>query len=367
MKIHLLTDSFTIGGGLEHIVQIIRGMPQVSFTVYGKGGSHTAPFSALKNVTLHPDGYCLSSVLEKKPDLIHIHHLRPLLAICGRPLRKIPVPLLFTVHGIHLRQFEYGVNLKKRIQYRLRFSLEKYLYQKASALIAVSREDADYLKHRFAMPQVKTILNGIDFDNIRNFLTRSNAPDIREELQIPKSTRLFTTLARFNYQKGQDILLEAVYLLKDFLKDQPIRFLLAGSGETWLKAKQQAKSRGIDHLIIFTGERTDNYRLISQSDYFVLPSRWEGLPISVLEAGLLKIPVIASDGPGNKELLSNNRGILFHNEDSRQLANCLQTVITHPPDHTALTANLFSEITANYSLQGMLENLFKLYSSLARH
>ena len=80
MLIHMVTDNFSTGGGLEHIFQIVRGMPAHDFRIFAKAGDALEKFSGLSNVATCSQGFRPALVLKPKPDLVHIHHLLPLLA-----------------------------------------------------------------------------------------------------------------------------------------------------------------------------------------------------------------------------------------------------------------------------------------------
>ena len=70
MKIALVTNTFTLGGGLTHIRQITRGMPDVRFGVFADGGDAAGQFSGLANTRVFPGGYRPAQLGAFQPDLI---------------------------------------------------------------------------------------------------------------------------------------------------------------------------------------------------------------------------------------------------------------------------------------------------------
>ena len=121
MKIALVTDSFTTGGGLEHIYQICAGMPDVEFGVFGNRGNATEKFESLQNVNIFSNGYGKEQIKKFNPDIVHIHHLKPLIK-----LYNLDIKTIFTVHGIHLHKYEFIHGLKSKIFRFLRLNLEKF-------------------------------------------------------------------------------------------------------------------------------------------------------------------------------------------------------------------------------------------------
>ena len=138
MYIHLVTDRFHLGGGLEHIYQVVKGFPDIQFRVFANGGDREAidKFQSLDNVEINDRGYEPSLVLAQKPDLVHIHHLKPLFSFFKNPFRSYAVPVIYTAHGLHIHKFEFYHSFNSKLKYFLRFHLEKYLLPRARTVIA---------------------------------------------------------------------------------------------------------------------------------------------------------------------------------------------------------------------------------------
>jgi glycosyltransferase involved in cell wall biosynthesis len=126
--------------------------------------------------------------------------------------------------------------------------------------------------------------------------------------------------------------------------------------------KHLSHNLSVSEYITFLGARTDVYDILKAGDVSLLPSRWEGLPIILLETGLLKVPVIASDTYGNREIIKENNGILFKNLDSCALAGVIQDVLDNKYDLNVYSQNLYKEIHKNYNLKKMLSGLSEIYN-----
>jgi glycosyltransferase involved in cell wall biosynthesis len=363
MRVNLVTDTFQTGGGLEHIFQLVKSLADVSFTVFAEGGETFNGIDELDNCEIRSSGYQPHKLLENSPDLIHFHHLRPLARFFRKPWRRVPVPLIFTAHGLHLRKYGYMTGAKARVLFRARFTLEKILLGKVQKVIAVSKDDLSFIENRYNLTNATWLTNGIDFAGFS-----PNGPDtetLRRNLGLGENKIIFSTIARFNFQKGYDILLRALALEKERLSSAKALFLLVGEGETLPEMKKLAEKLHLNELVKFCGRRDDVYEILQASDFMLLPSRWEGLPIAILEAGFLKVPVIASNTCGNRELLEGSRGLLFENLSEKDLAAKLLMAVEETSGPGVRAEELHREIIASYSIAKMADGLRDIYGELA--
>jgi glycosyltransferase involved in cell wall biosynthesis len=363
MQIHIVTDRFTVGGGIEHIYQVVKGLAEFNFSIFGKPGNAVQKFEKLDNVKVYSEGYHPRYVMAEQPDLVHIHHLKPLFSFFRTPFKSYNVPVIFTAHGLHIHKYEFLNTINNKIKYSLRFFLEKIILKKPGKIIAVSKEDREFLEKSYHLKNVLYLTNGIDFEKIRSIT--ASKEDLRKQLGLPIDDFLCVTTARFNYQKGYDILIEAIERLKRIinLKEAKMRFLFIGNGPEFEKMKAKSSELSNSGYVSFLGERKDVYNIVKACDLFVLTSRWEGLPIVLLETGLLKTPALASETYGNREILKGGKGILFRNEDSEELANSLRDIIEGKYDLNRYAQDLFKEVETNYNLEKMINGLRKIYKS----
>ena len=375
MIINLVTDRFCLGGGLEHIFQIIKGMEEVDFRVYARPSYDNRPgeservkqkFRELKNVILDEGGFGPETVLKNKPDIVHIHHLRPLFYFFRNPLKKYRIPVMFTVHGLHLHKYEFYPHhisdmVGNKIKYLLRFILERRLFGQVNRVIAVSRDDKHFMEHHYRLRNVTYLTNGINISDVR--ISDVSRSELRRSLGLPPDHFLFVTVARFNFQKAYDFMIKTLCLLTDFLKNRKIKFIFVGGGTELNRIKKMADNLRVSSYITFTGERSDARQYIKSADVFLLPSRWEGLPIVLLECGLFRVPVIVSDTYGNREIIKKNNGVLFKNLDSPALAEVIKKAVNGEYKWEQMTTNLDREVKQNYSIEKMLTGLREIYNS----
>lgn len=367
MRIALLTDTFKVGGGLEHIYQIAKSIPDYEFFVFAKSGYAKDKFEALANVSLVPLGYAPSLVLKYKPDIIHIHHLKPLFRFYRiKHVAFYEIPIVFTVHGMHIHKYEFLENsLSNKLRFNLRFALERYLFNKTNKVICVSMEDKKFIMENYNIGEEKIeyVTNGIDFTHIDDVTEPKE--ELRKKLNLPLDKCLFLTAARFDFQKGYDILLKAIKILKADYNTKDLMFVFVGDGDTLDESKAFAAENNLNDIVSFQGRKNNVYEFMKASDCFILPSRWEGLPITIIEAGASKLPVIASDTYGNREIIEHEQnGILFKNLDSADLA---EKIAKAAPDCHKLSHYgyaLREKVKRDYNIDLMIEKLKKVYKKL---
>jgi len=359
-RIALLTDNFNTGGGLEHLFQIVKGLPHFDFGIFAKQGDAQKKFLSLSHAKLFDKGFRPKTVTEFEPDLIHIHHLKPLLMMLKNPLRHYDIPVFFTAHGLHIHKYEFLKGRKNRIEFKIRLNLEKYLYNQTDLIIALSKGDMEYLRTNYKINSVKYISNGIDPNEIYNI--KNDKQSLRIELNLPEKSFLFLTVARFNFQKGYDILINAIKVAAEEFRENKARFIIIGNGDEFDFMNKLADRSGISSLISFLGTRTDIYKFMKACDAFLLPSRWEGLPISPIEASFSELPVIASRTYGNNEIIEDQKtGILFQNENPNDLSSKLLGFLNGDYDLEGMAHQAHREAKKKYQLEDMLSHLNNLY------
>jgi len=164
------------------------------------------------------------------------------------------------------------------------------------------------------------INNGIDFKEVS---LKSNQKNL---LEINKDYFNFILLGSFKYQKAYDIFLEAVCLIPSD-KINRMRFYICGDnayGENVFEEfKRGLEENNLNKFISLMGWQDNPYPLIKEMDAYILPSRYEGFPNSLIEALSLGLPSIVSRCPGANEeiILKGTNGLTFENENASDLRN----------------------------------------------
>ena len=213
-----------------------------------------------------------------------------------------------------------------------------------------------------------TIHNGIDIDNL-NFYDKEIA---LEKLALSKpysaeasdGKKYFGTIASFYQSKGYNYLVEAVKILdeaKSPLLDE-YQFVLIGDGPEQNKIKQQISQNNLDKYFQLLGAKDDAYKYLPAFEAFILPSVKEGLPYTLLEAGLAKIPIVATKVGGVAEIITDQvNGLLVEAANPLALAEAIKNISNYNPE---MIAKNYQNIKENFSLQQTLEKTKEIYSKL---
>lgn len=166
-----------------------------------------------------------------------------------------------------------------------------------------------------------TIRNGIVKPQAKH-----NCAETRLSLRIPEDVRVLVTVARFTPQKGYEFLLRATSEV--VARGQKIHVVLVGDGPDRPKMEALARELEISGTVQFLGEREDVADLLTSADLFVLPSLFEGLPLVILEAMALGLPVVATRIGGTLEALGADYPWLVGAGAVGELADMLSSALT---------------------------------------
>jgi len=261
-------------------------------------------------------------------------------ALLRRHLRKLEVEIFHAHAGKnwegHLGIFvarEVGVPVVIRTEhlpYLLSDAAERRAYAKVvqtvDQLICVSKAAYhSYLHAGVPAEKLKVIRNGICVP-----APSRDRAGLRAQLGLPSTAKIILTVAGLNEQKGHRYLVEA---MPTVLQHEPdARFVWVGEGPLEAELRQQIQAIGIDPAhVLFAGYRRDVPELLGAADLFVLPSLFEGLPLVVLEAMALGIPVVATQVGGTREAIEDGvTGRLVPAYNSSALAAAMIEVFTQP-------------------------------------
>ena len=167
-------------------------------------------------------------------------------------------------------------------------------------------------------PRVHIIHNGID---LRRFLP-GHPGEKRHSLHPGDGHMLVTTVAGLNHQKGH---VDLIRVVPEILRKVPhARFLFVGEGHLRAELEALVASLGLNDAVTFAGDRSDVPSILESSDLFVLPSLFEGMPMSVLEAMAAGCAVVATGVGGTQDVVVSGRtGLLVPPENSSALAGAI--------------------------------------------
>lgn len=187
--------------------------------------------------------------------------------------------------------------------------------------------------------------------------------EVRAELRLRPDQPLVLTAARFTPQKNQVTLIEAMPAVLAVHPD--LCWALAGAGPLLDACRQRAESLGVAASVLFLGDRDDIADLLGAADLFVLPSRFEGLPLAVLEAMSAGLAVVATFvGGTNEAVLDGITGRLVPPGDAVALARAVCELVGDRRRAAAMGAAGAKRFGEDFTAARMASDTARLYDSL---
>ncbi len=323
--------------GMENI-HVIRG---IKFPKYKQYNVALAPFATQ---------FKLNQI---NPDIIHCH--TPFfMGAWGLALGKYnKIPVVSTFHTLFTDKHaieEYFSKMASSYIQRYSWKYARLFYNRNNAVMAPS----DYLKgvlEKHGIRNVYTVPNGIDTNR---FNTHIKAGSLRRRLKRENGDKIVLYLGRISREKRIETMLKAAKLLKD----EKIRFVLAGTGPSLEKYKAMAKSMRLDN-VEFVGFVNDSMlpKYYAASDIFCIPSTFETMGVVTLEAMACGKPVVAADWLALSEIVRNGKnGEKFRATDSKECARKIKKALNN--------VSLYKETrktAEQYSLERATGELLNIY------
>jgi glycosyltransferase involved in cell wall biosynthesis len=255
----------------------------------------------------------------KSFDIIHANSSNALFSLLGAKLRDKNIKTVFTFRGMSVLDENYQQSFFKKLIY---FRYFKFFMKYIDYPVFVSRHNLELAKKIKLIEENREnkeketgylVYNGLDYDNLE-LLPKAKA---REGLGINNNNFIIGSIGRLAYQKNYEFLIK---VFPEILKIKPeARLIIIGEGEKRQELEDMikelsTKDETIAEKIILKGNTENAYRYLKAFDMFILPSRYEGLSITLLEALKAEIPILASRVGGNAETLTQAELFELNNE-----------------------------------------------------
>jgi glycosyltransferase involved in cell wall biosynthesis len=284
----------------------------------------------------------------ERPDVFHAHLSWPLAAraeLATAILSRVPA----VVATFHLFP-PVALGRTGPLQGRL-------LARRAGRAVAVSDAIATSLVDVFRWPpdKIRVVRNGIVVERFQ----KPCDPKLRRLLAGDADEFVFLTVARLDGQKGLDVLLRAAAAVSG------ARFAIAGAGAERERLARLVEQLGLDGRVRFLGHRTDVAELLAACDAFVLPSRFEGTPLAVLEAMAAAKPIVTSAISGTDELVTDGEtALLVPADDPAALAVALRRMLDDAGLRDRLAVAGRRRVEADFSAAGSAAQVTAVYDEL---
>ena len=298
-------------------------------------------------------------LLKEKYDIIHTH--TPMGSVVTRlaakRARKHGTRVIYTAHGFH---FFKGAPL---LNWALFYPVEKYLSKYTDTLILINKEDYNLAKKKFKKCRDIEYVPGVGIDeekfNVK--MTKKEKTELRESLGLKDTDFVMIYPAELSNRKRQIWLINTVStLLKE---DENIHLLLPGKDSLNGKCQELVRHLNLEYQIHFLGFRKDIPELLQISDLSVSSSRQEGLPVNIMEAMYVGLPIVASDCRGNRDLVKDGEnGYIVPLNDSETFKDRIKTIYGNKTLRNKLKMKNKKEIK-NYMLKDILKQMKYIYEN----
>jgi glycosyltransferase involved in cell wall biosynthesis len=278
----------------------------------------------------------------EKPDVVHTHGYRPdILHSASRVRRNFA-----TVTTLHGSSRLGGISAFHE-------TLQLLLLRRIDAVISVSRQLADQLRGTRVKPErLHVIPNAWS-----NRIPLASSSDARRHLGLPAKGIVVGWVGRLIPIKGADVFLQAV----GHLKDLPITISIIGDGSERARLEELARAEGVSDRVRFHGTVPEAGRYISAFDVFVLSSRSEGIPVTLLEAMAAKVPAVVTSVGGVPEVVGPEEAALVPPENPLALAEAIRSAIRDRGAATDRAEAAERRLHANFGMERWIDAHDRVY------
>jgi glycosyltransferase involved in cell wall biosynthesis len=367
----VVSSSSTSGGGEKHVLDLLRRLPERGVEpvlACPRGGDLPARAREL-GVAVEPleiasslrpaQLAALARILRvHRPDIVHAHGSRAALfarlADCHAVSRCV-----YTLHGIHVAQA--GSPVRRRAL----LCVERVLRARTARFVAVCASDAAKGARLGVLTAEKTevVHNGVESPTPADgtsFLDESGAVLGHGE----DEHLLVLSVGRLHEQKDHDTLLRAWKLVHAHAPDA--RLALVGDGPLRRDVLEAIRREGLESSVALLPPRPDIAPAYAAADVFVLSSRWEGLPLVVLEAMAYGLPVVATRVDGVPEAVADGyNGLLVPPGDPRALAGAIVRDLSDRDARIRMGAAGRERVEREFTLGRMVDGVAAVYREVA--
>ena len=293
----------------------------------------------------------INTIRDIQPDIVHTHRMKEniLGSIAAQLSGKIPC--LRTVHGA--AEYTPGWHsLPKRLIFSLDWFCGRFLQKK---IIAVSEDLAELLQSDYPADKINVINNGIDTSAQRVADTSNTPPGKTTPFKIGIAGRLVAV-------KRVDLFIKTAQTLMQTQLNLNVSFHIYGDGPLRKELTLLNKALQTDDILQFEGHCENMHKELQTLDALLMTSDHEGLPMILLEAMSLNVPVIAHAVGGIPKLLDYGRcGILVKEQTPKSYAEAIIRLLKHPHTNTEITCHALEHVKLKYSAENTAKKYLDMY------
>ena len=303
----------------------------------------------------------LKKIVEKeKIQIIHCH--TPVGSVVTRlaakkARKRLGTKVIYTAHGFH---FYKGAPI---INWLIFYPIEKILAKYTDCIITINKEDYEIAKNKFHAKRIEYVNGvGVVTDRLKINFTKEQIKNKKQELEIPENSMVLTYVAELNENKNQQFLID---VMQDLVKEKSnITLLLVGDGNKKQDYQKMIKEKGLENNIKLLGYRKDIGEILAITDICTASSLREGLPINIIECMYMRIPIIATNNRGHKELIhTGENGYIIEVGDKEKYKEKIKRLIDEPILRKDMGEKSY-QMSKTYTIEEIMKEMEKIYKEI---
>ena len=206
--------------------------------------------------------------------------------------------------------------------------------------------------------KIEIIHNGID--PLRAKVSAEARKTFRRAIGATETDCVLITVARFHKGKGHCVLFEAMHRL--LVQHPQTKLMLLGEGAEQPEMRSLCKTLGIAEKIHFLGHQSNVAEWLSAAEINVLPTFYEGLPLTILEAMAAGLPTVASNVGGIPDAIGHHvSGLLVPAGDPQRLAEAISSLLADPAERRRMGSEARNAVFQRFTLERQVQVTEKMY------
>lgn len=294
--------------------------------------------------------------------IVHTHSSKP--GVLGRIAARL-AGVKVVIHHVRGFAFHEFSSLYVKILYGL---IEEVAGWFCDKVIFVNEEERSYSVRKHILPKRKcvTVLNGVDLRKFDVTQKKRWREEARRELNIPDNANVITFAGRLCAQKDPTTLHDTIisYFGQN---NEETYFLILGDGPYFTKLQKSFASYSWCSRVLMLGWCSHIEKYLASSDIFFLPSLWEGMPRTILEAMAMGVVVVSSDIKGNREAVDNGTtGYIVPAKAPQIFSQRLSELVADRTKREELGRNAYRKARKYYDSKINSKRILHLYEELLR-